>query len=341
MSTFDKLIAQIRGPKELYSYSGEASLEELRLKLLDVIAKSAFNNLRAYSNCCREDPAAVGSHRLNLALKFVFRVSLVLNTSFHSRCPIEHFSISSVTQFACMLTQTLSTLLFRQIRIKALANDCFNDGGNRDGPVVPVPGFGMTDDGPAGFITNLDLHIAGHVITAGSPGYAFHNTDSPARIDVLDSMSDNLAPPIQISFGITCEQLAQDPATLRIVGWHGPNSSHSRFSPIHPRSYRGGRQDGTGTLSGWSITRVQIVPVTAFASGPRTRTQVECFRALVLSYYEGSSNSLSVSIGMLSCFLVGRLLMAYSRSRAHCRHLGSAGRRDGSLGRPFVRLALR
>ena len=62
MSTFDKLVAQIWGPKELAAYSGATTPEEARLKLLDVIAKSAFNNLRAYSNCCRSTLLAVQTH---------------------------------------------------------------------------------------------------------------------------------------------------------------------------------------------------------------------------------------------------------------------------------------
>jgi len=62
VSTFDKLVAQIWGPKELAAYSGATTPEEVRLKLLDVIAKSAFNNLRAYSNCCRSTLLAVQTH---------------------------------------------------------------------------------------------------------------------------------------------------------------------------------------------------------------------------------------------------------------------------------------
>ena len=50
------------GAKEFASYSGEATPEEARLKLLDVIAKSSFNNLRAYSNCCRSTLWAVQTH---------------------------------------------------------------------------------------------------------------------------------------------------------------------------------------------------------------------------------------------------------------------------------------
>lgn len=62
MNTFDNLVAQIWGQRETASYSGEESPEEVRLKLLDVIAKSAFNNLRAYSNCCRSTLWAVQTH---------------------------------------------------------------------------------------------------------------------------------------------------------------------------------------------------------------------------------------------------------------------------------------
>jgi len=62
VDTFSNLVAQIWGPREMASYSGERSPEEARLKLLDVIAKSAFNNLRAYSNCCRSTLWAVQTH---------------------------------------------------------------------------------------------------------------------------------------------------------------------------------------------------------------------------------------------------------------------------------------
>ena len=62
MSTFDKLVTQIWGAEELAAYSGATTPEEVRLKLLDVIAKSAFNNLRAYSNCCRSTLLAVRTH---------------------------------------------------------------------------------------------------------------------------------------------------------------------------------------------------------------------------------------------------------------------------------------
>lgn len=62
MITYDRLVAQIWGPTETASYSGEATPEEARLRLLDIIAKSAFNNLRAYSNCCRSTLRAVQTH---------------------------------------------------------------------------------------------------------------------------------------------------------------------------------------------------------------------------------------------------------------------------------------
>ncbi len=62
MSTFDNLVTQIWGPNEFAAHSSEPTPEEVRLKLLDVIAKSAFNNLRAYSNCCRSTLWAVQTH---------------------------------------------------------------------------------------------------------------------------------------------------------------------------------------------------------------------------------------------------------------------------------------
>lgn len=62
MKPFDKLVEQIWGPKAIESSSSETLLEEARRKLLDVIAQSAFNNLRAYSNCCRSTLWAVQTH---------------------------------------------------------------------------------------------------------------------------------------------------------------------------------------------------------------------------------------------------------------------------------------
>jgi len=89
--------------------------------------------------------------------------------------------------------------------------------GNRDGLMVPMPGFGIANDTPAGFIANLDLHVSRHVIAAGSPGYGFHNADSPVWIDMLNLMADYLAPTIQISLSVTREQLARDPAIPPIL----------------------------------------------------------------------------------------------------------------------------
>lgn len=59
MSTFDELVTQIWGPRETAAYSGEFSANETRLKLLDVISKTAFNSLPGYSNCCRSTLRAV------------------------------------------------------------------------------------------------------------------------------------------------------------------------------------------------------------------------------------------------------------------------------------------
>ncbi|MBU1049718.1 C-GCAxxG-C-C family protein [Candidatus Bipolaricaulota bacterium] len=62
MTQFDTIVEQIDGPRSTASYSGETSPEEIRRKLLDVIARSAFNNLRAYSNCCRSTLWAIQTH---------------------------------------------------------------------------------------------------------------------------------------------------------------------------------------------------------------------------------------------------------------------------------------
>lgn len=62
MGTLGDLVEQICGPKATAAYSGDLSPEETRLKLLDVIARSAFNNLRAYSNCCRSTLWAIQTH---------------------------------------------------------------------------------------------------------------------------------------------------------------------------------------------------------------------------------------------------------------------------------------
>ena len=62
MTTFDTLVEQIWGPKVIKQPTGETAAGETRRKLLDVIAQSAFNNLRAYSNCCRSTLWAVQTH---------------------------------------------------------------------------------------------------------------------------------------------------------------------------------------------------------------------------------------------------------------------------------------
>lgn len=62
MSTFDALVEQIWGPKAIEPHSGETIAQATRLKLLDVIAQSAFSNLRAYSNCCRSTLWAIQTH---------------------------------------------------------------------------------------------------------------------------------------------------------------------------------------------------------------------------------------------------------------------------------------
>lgn len=77
MKPFDKLLEQCQGPKLMAAYSGEISPEELQLKLLDVIAQSAFNNLRAYSNCCRSTLWAIQTH-LQLPDAGSFRASAAL-----------------------------------------------------------------------------------------------------------------------------------------------------------------------------------------------------------------------------------------------------------------------
>lgn len=62
MKTFDDFVTHIWGVEEHASYGGESTPENARLKLLDAIAKSAFNNLRAYSNCCRSTLWAIQTH---------------------------------------------------------------------------------------------------------------------------------------------------------------------------------------------------------------------------------------------------------------------------------------
>ncbi len=64
MPIYDEMVAQVLGPAEVASYPDPASAspEEIRLKHLDRIAKSAFNNLRGYSNCCRSVLWAIQTH---------------------------------------------------------------------------------------------------------------------------------------------------------------------------------------------------------------------------------------------------------------------------------------
>ena len=59
---FANLVEQIWGPKAIEASQSAASTEGTRRKLLDVIAQSAFNNLRAYSNCCRSTLWAIQTH---------------------------------------------------------------------------------------------------------------------------------------------------------------------------------------------------------------------------------------------------------------------------------------
>jgi C_GCAxxG_C_C family probable redox protein len=73
----DELVARIWGPEEQAAYSGETTPAESRLKLLDVIAKSAFNNLRAYANCCHSTLWAVQTH-LRLPDEGTIRASAAL-----------------------------------------------------------------------------------------------------------------------------------------------------------------------------------------------------------------------------------------------------------------------
>jgi len=72
MPIANELISSIPGPELHASYSVDVPPEEARLRQLDVIAKSAFNNLRAYSNCCRSTLWAVQTH-LHLPDEGTFR----------------------------------------------------------------------------------------------------------------------------------------------------------------------------------------------------------------------------------------------------------------------------
>jgi len=59
VTTFDRLIDKSWGPRSIPS---DPSLDEGQQKLLEAIAHSAFNNLRAYSNCCRSTLWAIQTH---------------------------------------------------------------------------------------------------------------------------------------------------------------------------------------------------------------------------------------------------------------------------------------
>jgi hypothetical protein len=62
MSKIDDWAPRIRGPRELAAYDGSTTDAERRAKRLDAIAKAAYNNLRAYSNCCRSTLWALQTH---------------------------------------------------------------------------------------------------------------------------------------------------------------------------------------------------------------------------------------------------------------------------------------
>ena len=62
MTRIEDLAPHVRSPQEGAAYDGSASPEEIRAKRLDVIAKAAFNNLRAYSNCSRSTLWALQTH---------------------------------------------------------------------------------------------------------------------------------------------------------------------------------------------------------------------------------------------------------------------------------------
>jgi len=62
MSKIDEFATRIRGPHEQAAYDGSTDPSEAHAKRLDAIAKTAFNNLRAYSNCCRSTLWALQVH---------------------------------------------------------------------------------------------------------------------------------------------------------------------------------------------------------------------------------------------------------------------------------------
>ena len=77
MSGIEELAPRIRGPQERAAYDGSAAPTERRAKRLDAVAKAAFNNLRAYSNCCRSTLWALQTH-LRLDAPDVLKASTTL-----------------------------------------------------------------------------------------------------------------------------------------------------------------------------------------------------------------------------------------------------------------------
>jgi len=53
MVRVDEFTAGIPGPPERAAYEGSTDPAEARARQLDAIGKAAFNNVRAYANCCR------------------------------------------------------------------------------------------------------------------------------------------------------------------------------------------------------------------------------------------------------------------------------------------------
>lgn len=62
MAKLNDYAAHTWGPIEHADYSDPSIPAASQEKLLDIIAKSAFDNLRAYSNCCRSTLWAVQTH---------------------------------------------------------------------------------------------------------------------------------------------------------------------------------------------------------------------------------------------------------------------------------------
>lgn len=62
MAKLNDVAAHTWGPVEQVDYTDPSVPAASREKLLDIIAKSAFDNLRAYSNCCRSTLWAIQTH---------------------------------------------------------------------------------------------------------------------------------------------------------------------------------------------------------------------------------------------------------------------------------------